>query len=376
MKKVAILTTGHPPKDERIFHKIAHSLNQNGFMVFILCSTQEISDTIDEIEFIGFDQKREGTRSFQKIRRLLQLLKFTDVDFVHACEPMAVLIGFIYKIKMRTHKKVKLFYDVTEWYPENIVKSTLWILRPFKLIFGHAFNFIVSNFADKIILGEIYKKKRYDYFAPQKKKHIVSYFPILKHYAPCTQEFTGNEIVFGFAGVISVSRGLEIISETLIQFKKRNLKLNVKFILTGRFENESEKIILTEVETAGIKIEFYDWADYTEFQKYLEPVHICFDVRPMNGIYERSLPIKIFDYMALGKCIVASDYKPLRDTFEVANCGILVNPKNLIKIVNTIEELLKNPKRISELGENGRKAAEEIFNWAKCEEELLKIYNS
>lgn len=376
MKKVAILTTGHPPKDERIFHKIAHSLNKHGFSLFIVCSTQELNETIDEVEFVGFDQKKEGTRSFQKIKRLLQLLKFTDADFIHACEPMAVLIGFIYKIKMRTHKKVKLFYDVTEWYPENIIKSTLWILRPFKLVFGHAFNLIVSNLADEIILGEIYKKKRYDNFAPHKKKYIVSYYPILKHYDPCTQKFNGNEIVFGYAGLISVSRGLEIISETLIQLKKRNSNLNVKFILAGRFENETEKIILTELETAGIKIEFYDWADYTEFQKYLEPVHICFDLRPMNGIYEKSLPIKIFDYMALGKCIVASNYKPIKDTFEVANCGLLVNPKNIIEIVNTIEELVKNQKRISELGENGRKATEEIFNWEKCEEELLKIYNS
>ncbi|MBU2447080.1 MAG: glycosyltransferase family 4 protein [Bacteroidetes bacterium] len=376
MKKVAILTTGHPPKDERIFHKIAQSLSQNGFKVFILCSTQEISDTIDEIEFIGFDQNKEGTRSFQKIKRLIELLKITDADFVHACEPMAVLVGFIYKMKMGIQKKVLLHYDVTEWYPENIVKSTLLILRPFKIVFGHAFNFIVSNLADKIILGEIYKKKRYDYFAPHKQKHIVSYYPILRHYNPSTQEFTGNEIVFGYAGVISVSRGLKIISDTLIRLKMRNSNLSIKFILAGRFEDESEKIILTEFETAGIKIEFYDWADYTEFQKYLEPVHICFDIRPMNGIYERSLPIKIFDYMALGKCIVASDYKPIRDTFEVANCGILVNPNNMNELVTAIEELLKNPKRISELGENGRKAAEEIFNWEKCEEELLKIYNS
>jgi glycosyltransferase involved in cell wall biosynthesis len=375
MKKVAILTTGHPPKDERIFHKIAQSLSSNGFEVFIICSTHEISERIDGIEIIGFDQKSEVASFFTKVRKLNRLLKTVDADIIHACEPMGVLFGFIFKLKSRARKKVKIFYDVTEWYPENIVKNSSIVYKPFKLILGYIFNFIVSNLSDVIILGEIYKKKRYDFFAPHKKKYIVSYYPILKHYIPSTMEFNEKEIVFGFAGVISISRGLKIIADTLTHLKRNNLNLSIRLILVGRFEDEFEKSVINDIEEVGIKVELHDWTDYTSFQKHLYQAHICFDLRPKNKIYERSLPIKIFDYMALGKCIVASDFKPIRDILKESNSGILVDSSNINEIVSAIENLLKNPKRISEFGNNGRKAAEDHFNWTKCEEELLKIYN-
>ncbi len=376
MKKVAIITTGHPPKDERIFNKIAYSLKKNGYTVSIICSTQDISTIEDGIAITGFDQNTKRASLFRKIKFLLQLLNSFQTDICHACEPMAVFICWIYKWNRKDAKRIKIINDVTEWYPENIVQNSSTIIKLFKFIFGHIFNLLASNLSDIIILGEEYKRRRYDLYAPKKKKFIVSYFPILSHYNSSTRKFDGKEIIFGFAGVISASRGLKIISDALAGLKERNSTLNIKFILAGRFENENEKSLLDQMNNKGITVEHFGWRNYSEFSKCLEPAHICFDLRPANGIYEKSLPIKIFDYMALGKCIIASNYKPIADTFKIANCGILVNPINSEEIITEIENLMNDPRKITEYGDNGRKAAEKLFNWKTCEVELLRAYNS
>jgi glycosyltransferase involved in cell wall biosynthesis len=186
--------------------------------------------------------------------------------------------------------------------------------------------------------------------------------------------FDGNKIIFGYAGVISVSRGLEIIYNVLKGLLETK-NYEIEFILAGRFENEKEKLYIDLFNEAEINLKYYEWTDYQNFSKYLEPVHICFDIRPPNKIYERSLPIKIFDYMALGKCIVASNYEPIKQVFEIANCGILVNPLSIDEIVSKVTFLLENKNLIYQYGFNGRMAVEKFFNWKICEEELKRVLN-
>lgn len=376
MKKVAIVTTGHPSTDERIYFKIANSLVKFGYEVSIICSTEKIISTQGDIKIYGFNQRIFNKFSLRRIQSFNDLLRAVEPEIIHACEPMAVWIGFFYKVFHPTGRKVKIIYDVTEWYPENIVLSSKGIKKYFQKFIGHIFNFLAANFSNVLIIGEKYKEKRYKLFSPRKKRFIVGYFPILKHYKSFPIKPIQNEIIFGYAGVISISRGLNIFLEVLSKLKSIKPELEVKFILCGRFENENEKNLLEEFRLNGVEIKFNDWTDYLSFQKYLEPAHICLDTRPSNGIYERSLPIKIFDYMALGKCIVASNYPPIRETFEIAKCGVLVNPNNPEQIVEVILNLIGNPETIIEFGLNARKAAESYFNWEKCEIELLKAYDS
>lgn len=194
----------------------------------------------------------------------------------------------------------------------------------------------------------------------------------MDYYKPSIQKFNGNELIFGYAGLISVSRGLEIFYQ-IIKRVSENLNLKIGYILAGRFEIEDEKEYLNKFRELNINFQYFDWTDYSNFSSYLEPVHICLDIRPPNKIYERSLPIKIFDYMALGKCIVASDYEPIRSIFEIAKCGILVNPLSIDDITTKIFELINQPELIYEYGINSRIAAEKFFNWKVCEDELKKI---
>ncbi len=376
MKKVAIITTGHPSTDERIYFKIANSLVKLGYDVSIICSTEKIISSHSEIKIYGFDQSKFKKFSYRRIQSVLEILRIVEPEIIHACEPMAVWIGFFYKVFYPTGRKVKIIYDVTEWYPENIVLYSKGIKKYSEKIVGHIFNFFATNFSNVLIIGEKYKEKRYKLFSPLKKRFIVGYFPILEHYKSLPIKPIQNEIIFGYAGVISISRGLKIFLEVLSKLKSFKPELEVKFILCGRFENENEKNLLEEFRLNGVEIKFNDWTDYLSFQKYLEPVHICLDIRPSNGIYERSLPIKLFDYMALGKCIVSSDYLPIRETMEIAKCGVLVDPQNINQITKEVLKLIENPEMIIEFGLNARKAAESYFNWEKCETELLRAYYS
>lgn len=371
MKKVAIITTGHPPLDERIFHKIGKSLALHNYQVSIFCTTQNIDNKIEEIHVKGTEILHQNWAFIPKLKFFSEQLLECKPDIVIGCEPTAILIAWL--IKFTRLLKFKLIYDITEWYPENISLYQKGLKKIFRIVAGHILNFLVTNLSNYLIIGEETKVSRYRKYSPFKKYSIISYYPILEFYKPSTKTIDNNKIIFGYAGVISVSRGLEIFFNVLKSLKEKFNNYEFQFILAGRFESINEKTYLDKFSYSGIELSYYEWSDYQKFSSVLEDCHICLDIRPPNGIYERSLPIKIFDYMALGKCIVASNYKPIRKIYEVTKFGILVNPMDELEIVNKIAQLILNPQDIYNYGQNGRKATEMFFNWKICENELLRI---
>lgn len=369
MKKVAILSTGHPPFDERIFDKIGKSLIKFGFQVSIVVTTETIKTEKEGIDIIGYDSGKIQKNTLEKINFLMKNLKSIVPDLIICSEPIPVIIAFMYKLFQKREAPLKIIYDVTEWYPENIYLKQKGLKKIWFFIVGHLINFFATNFSDYLFVGEESKLIRYRRYSPKKKYSIISYYPVIEYYKSSTKKFYGDKLIFGYAGVISVSRGLEIFYQ-VIKRLKRTARFQIGFILAGRFELESEKIYLEKFIDLEIEFKYFEWTNYSQFSKYLEPVHICLDIRPPNKIYERSLPIKIFDYMALGKCIVASDYEPIKKIFQIAECGILVNPLDIENIIEKISELLINPNLIYEYGINGRSAVEKFFNWGICEEEI------
>ncbi|MGB9663343.1 MAG: glycosyltransferase [Ignavibacteria bacterium] len=375
MKKVAIISTGHPPFDERIFNKIGLSLIKFGYDVSIIVTNANLKTEISSIKINGIDLTREiGVKN--KFRFIISELKNYNPDIIINCEPVPVLISYLFTLIQKNLRPAKIIYDITEWYPENIYLKRKGLKKFFLFLIGHLINFLATNFADYLFIGEETKLIRYRKYSPRKKFSIISYYPVIDYYKHSTKKIENNEITFGYAGVISVSRGLKIYYDVLSSLKTKFTDYRFCFILAGKFETEDEKIYLQRFENLKIDFQYFKWTDYENFSKHLEPVHICLDIRPPNKIYERSLPIKIFDYMALGKCIVASNYQPIKQIFEIANCGILVDPLDIDGIVNKISELIQKPELIYQLGVNGRNAAEKIYNWTICEVELERAINS
>lgn len=88
-----------------------------------------------------------------------------------------------------------------------------------------------------------------------------------------------------------------------------------------------------------------------------------------------SQPIKMFEFMAAGLPVVASDFPLWREIIEGNTCGISVDPTNPEAVRKACQELIENPERAQKLGRNGKKAVDEKYNWANEEKKLLEMYD-
>jgi glycosyltransferase involved in cell wall biosynthesis len=92
--------------------------------------------------------------------------------------------------------------------------------------------------------------------------------------------------------------------------------------------------------------------------------------------YLTSHPTKLFEYMAAGIPVVASDFPLWRSIVENSDCGLLVDPFDPAAIAAAIERLITNPDEARRMGMRGRSAVERHFNWEMEEQSLLSFYAS
>lgn len=82
----------------------------------------------------------------------------------------------------------------------------------------------------------------------------------------------------------------------------------------------------------------------------------------------------MFEYMAAGIPVIASDFPLWRSIIDKYKCGICVDPQNAEKISETINFLLSNDAIASEMGGNGQKAANEFYSWTTEANKLVEFY--
>lgn len=371
-KRICLVTSGHPPFDERIFWKFGASLNEAGFSVSIICSTQEINEVVDEISVTGFDGVSFPKKN--KIEIFYSLINQFNPDLIICSEMLPVFAALKFR---KLNPSTKIVLDITEWFPENVAfKFTglkRWI-KYFQLLIPYRY---VLLKVDQIIIGEISKKKRYDFLAKSKSKTIIGYYPILKYFDYKVPDLSKEEIIFGYAGVITFERGIQNLLNVCKSIAEKYSKKKFKLLLFGRFTYQNEEAEFKEKisEIKNLTVEFFDWTDYNKMSSVIERMDICFDLRIRNFIYSNSLPIKIFEYMACGKPFIYSDIKPIRDEMDYQKFGFLVNPDNEIEIVSAIESYLNNPELAIQHSMNARKLIEENKNWGSESKKLIEIVN-
>ena len=94
----------------------------------------------------------------------------------------------------------------------------------------------------------------------------------------------------------------------------------------------------------------------------------------LNNRY--SLGNKLFQYMAAGLPVVASDFPQVRDVVVGSEAGLCVDTTDPRQFASAIDGLLADRDRLRAMGRNARRAVEERYNWDVSARTLLEVYRS
>ncbi len=93
------------------------------------------------------------------------------------------------------------------------------------------------------------------------------------------------------------------------------------------------------------------------------------------GNHTHSQPNKLFEYMAQGIPLVASNFDLWKAIIEKVDCGLCIDPSDPKAISGAIQTLLSDKVKAKQMGENGRDAVLNTFNWESEEKKLIELYH-
>jgi glycosyltransferase involved in cell wall biosynthesis len=132
------------------------------------------------------------------------------------------------------------------------------------------------------------------------------------------------------------------------------------------------KTLANELEIADA-MQFPGWLEGTRYLSHLAAADICVEPAPSNPYNERSTTIKILEYMALGKPIVAFDLAEHR--VSAADAALYVEPNDPRALADAIAELADDAPARTKMGLIGQERIETKLSWSHSAPALLSVYD-
>ena len=180
-----------------------------------------------------------------------------------------------------------------------------------------------------------------------------------------------DKVVVGFSGTFGEWHGIPQLTGAIDKILLAASSQNIHFLLmgAGKFKPEAESQIghYENVTFTGV-------VHYSDIQKYLAICDIL--VSPHNpqvdgGEFFGS-PTKVFEYMAMGKGIVASNLGQIGEVLKNEENALLVTPGDVPELIEGILKLVEDKELRDRLGRQARKDVIANYTWEKNAEQVMK----
>ncbi|MFC1515071.1 glycosyltransferase [Candidatus Omnitrophota bacterium] len=166
---------------------------------------------------------------------------------------------------------------------------------------------------------------------------------------------------------------LDVISRLAKKFLQ--IDKNVKFILITKLSALTKRS-----DFRGENIVILDQISHLSAPKYIAAADICLCLYnkayykkafPRIGFFQS--PLKLFDYMASARPVIASSLGQIARVIRDGENGLLTD-NSIDDIVQKILYLTKNKKRSEEMGSAARRDVIEFYNWGRAAEQAIDVF--
>lgn len=174
-----------------------------------------------------------------------------------------------------------------------------------------------------------------------------------------------------YVGFLIRERGLDLMLRAIAILKERIEGL--KLILVGDARREDVTYLDRTVKKLGLEeqVDFLGRLEHDKVLALMEGSDVCLCVLPAGELFDMAYPIKIFEYMAMGKAVVATGLRGIHDVITDGVDGLLIQPDNSREMADAIFKIYENSDLREKLEASARKTAEK-YDWQTINEEINK----
>lgn len=170
------------------------------------------------------------------------------------------------------------------------------------------------------------------------------------------------DVVIGYVGSFAPWHRVDLLIDSCISAAK-SVNMNIGLMLIGDGGNKASHMERASCLPGNLHMVFPGFIPHGSLPGYIAAMDIA--VMPHSNDY--GSPMKIFEYMALAKPVVAPDFGPLRDAINHGRDGLLFTPEDPGELTRALSSLVRDPEQRQAMGHMARLRVEKDHNWkARC----------
>lgn len=375
---IAIVTTGHRPDDDRIFFKEVASLLTKYPRIDLIAPT-EPGETYALAPGVALHPipRRGGIAgrlltAFRAARAVIRLdpdiCHFHDLDFI-------LMVPFV-----RLLSQAKLIYDVHELYPERMLisnKIPRWSRRPAARLVD-VFEKAIARWCALVVAAVDPIAERFR--SAGVSAITVFNYPRLSLFAArapvderLRQAYAGRRVLI-YQGTMGRDRGLFHMLAGMRLLKEKApeaLLLLVGLNDPGLRAQADDQIRRERLENV---VQIVPWVPHAEIAGYMALAEIGLVPLQPSEKNKKSLPIKVFEYMACGIPLLAADLPSVVPYIVESGAGVIYDSTAAEAFAREAQRLLANRAGREAMAKAGREAVAARWNWGEMEKRLLAAY--
>lgn len=365
---IAVVTCGHRPDDERVFHREIKTLLNAGYKV-LYCTRWETGMDLSSENLIHYNYNSQSTTIKQYQHRLIEkLLSADDITILHIHEfemlPLAK--------RLKKDGQIKIIYDVHDtlkamW---DTFSSKKGLLKKWTNHALSVYEAMYLQYVDEVILANrIIGDNRYSKLGLPTM--VIENFPS-KNNIHTKEKITESPLIL-YQGQISRDRGSDLLLTAFEIVKKKYPDVRLRLLGASRTKDFAIQLKnMINMSQQKNQIEWLGNVPHADVWSHMQEAHIGVIPSIATPRVMVDTPTKLFEYMASGCGIVATDVPPVR--YYLAGKGELVMPNVANALANGILKLLDDQKLLSDYTEQCKTMIFTEYNWEKTADKLLRIY--
>jgi len=164
--------------------------------------------------------------------------------------------------------------------------------------------------------------------------------------------------------------------DTLLRAFRLLQDLDLKLVVCSSHKPRHSKAYLKFAEKIGLQDKIIWQYQLPKQELYAWIEHALCSVAPLKecsrNLEQGCSPLKIFESMAVGTPVIASDMPVTREIISHEGLGKLIRADRPMELARAIRIWLAYPEKAKEIGKQARKCIETHFSWEQKKQELIQ----
>jgi glycosyltransferase involved in cell wall biosynthesis len=364
--RVTHISVVHLPLDTRIFYKQCRALADAGYEVHLGIGgvAEGLREGVHRHPLAARPLRPPARRQPARLLRAVRLAHRLRPSLYHLHDPHLIPLGLALKAV-----GMPVIYDVHEDYPAHArtklphaplraeLKARLW----------QALEWLAKRSFDGFVCASPAIARGF----PEARTVIVGNLPQPQEFTADARPYRERRNALVMTGFATEVRGFNEIARAL---ELLPAELDCRLRVVGAFRPAGLELSARRRDASG-RLDCLGWHPYPAMVAELLEAKVglaLLHALPNHTDAIRSN--KLFEYMAAGIPVIASDMPRWRELVCGLHCGLVVDPSDPSAIAGAIEYLLTHPDEAEQMGARGRAAVAEQFNWDGERDRLLELY--